>query len=91
MIFQIVKNAPIAGKSLGSDYMGEIIIYTLPTCPICSMIKKKLEEKDLYYTEKPFEELPDYIQAETDRAPVLYNGDIYMYSPKGMVDWIEAM
>lgn len=68
-----------------------IAIYTLPNCPICSMIKKKLDAKGLHYTEKPFDDLPDYVLEETNRAPVLYNGDIYMYSPKGMVDWIEAV
>ena len=70
--------------------MNEIELYTLPTCPICNMIKTKLEEYGFIYTEKSFDELPDYIKNETDRAPVLYNGEAYLYSPSDMNVWIKG-
>ena len=69
-------------------------IYTLPTCPICEMVKKKLIAKDIPFVERPFEELPEIIA--TDRAPVLAIDDsqfpgypIYMTSPIEINKWIE--
>ena len=71
-------------------------IYTLPVCPICAMIKKKLAEKEIPYVERPFEELPEFL--DTDRAPVLAidNGEnpdypIYLMSPTEINDWIKAV
>ena len=46
-----------------------IVLYTLPTCPICEMIKKKLKDKQIPYEEEDFSKLPKYI--DTDRAPVM--------------------
>ena len=46
-----------------------IVLYTLPTCPICEMIKKKLNDKNFYYEEVEFSKLPKYV--DTDRAPVM--------------------
>ena len=71
--------------------MGIIELYTLPTCPICKVIKTKLDNLGYAYEEKSFEELPDYIKEETDRAPVLFNGDAYLYSPSDIIKWIEAV
>ena len=67
--------------------MGQIEIFTLPTCPICNMIKTKLQNKGYNYIERPFEELPDTIK--TDRAPVLFNGEEYLLSPLEMKKWTE--
>ena len=67
--------------------MGQIEIFTLPTCPICNMIKTKLHDNGYSYIERPFEELPDTIK--TDRAPVLFNGEEYLFSPLEMKKWIE--
>jgi len=39
--------------------------------------------------ERSFEELPENLK--TDRAPVLYNEDVYLFSPKEISDWIEAV
>ena len=71
-------------------------IYTLPTCPICEMIKKKLEQKNIPFVERPFEELPNIL--ETDRAPVLAVDDgahpgypIYLLSPTEINEWIKAV
>ena len=71
-------------------------IYTLPTCPICEMMKKKLELKEIPYVERAFEELPVFL--DTDRAPVLAIDDaahpgypIYLMSPTEINKWIEAV
>ena len=71
-------------------------IYTLPTCPICEMVKKKLEQKEIPYVERPFEELPSTL--ETDRAPVLAVDDglhpgypIYLLTPTEINDWIKEV
>ncbi len=70
-------------------------LYTLPNCPICMMVKKKLAEKGIPYTEHPFEELPS---ETTDRAPVLVVEDelhpgyfIYLLSPTEINEWIKAV
>ena len=71
-----------------------ICIYTLPTCPICEMVKKKLTAKDLTFEEKPFEQLPEEI--DTDRAPVLEIEDpkhpgypLYLLTPSRINEWIK--
>ncbi len=46
-----------------------IVLYTLSTCPICEMIKKKMKQKDIYYEELDFSLLPENLN--TDRAPVM--------------------
>ena len=46
-----------------------IVLYTLSTCPICEMIKKKMIQKDIYYEELDFSLLPESLS--TDRAPVM--------------------
>ena len=66
-------------------------LYTLPTCPICKVIKTKLDSNNYTYKEKSFEDLPDYIKQETDRAPVLFTGEVYLYSPTEITKWIEAV
>ena len=87
-------NVRIAVKGLRGDYMTEL--YTLPTCPICEMVKKKLTLKEIPYIERSFEELPDSL--EVDRAPVLAVDDgahpgypIYLLSPMEINKWIEAV
>ena len=69
-------------------------LYTLPTCPICEMVKKKLEAKNIPFIERPFEELPS--ELETDRAPVLAIDDslhpgypIYLLTPTSINNWIK--
>lgn len=71
-------------------------LYTLPTCPICEMVKKKLATKEIPFVERNFEDLPK--ELETDRAPVLAVDDdrhprypIYLLSPTEINEWIEAV
>lgn len=87
-------NVLIAALSLGSDYMTEL--YTLPTCPICEVVKKKLTAKAIPFVERPFDELPKEIA--TDRAPVLAIDDakfpglpIFLLSPTEINKWIEEV
>lgn len=69
-------------------------LYTLPTCPICEMVKKKLEAKNIPFVERSFEDLPK--ELDTDRAPVLAVDDglhpgypIYLLTPTSINDWIK--
>ena len=71
-------------------------IYTLPTCPICEMVKKKLTAKAIPFVERSFEDLPK--ELETDRAPVLAVDDgnhpdypIYLLSPIEINKWIGTV
>ncbi len=87
-------SAHTAERNLGSDFMTEI--YTLPTCPICEMVKTKLKAKEIPFVERPFEELPGNL--EVDRAPVLAVDDgtrpgcpIYILTPMAINQWIEAI
>lgn len=71
-------------------------IYTLPTCPICEMVKKKLKAKEIPFVERDFVDLPETL--ETDRAPVLAVDDgahpgypIYLMSPLDINQWIEGV
>ena len=69
----------------------QFILYTLPTCGICHMIKTKLEEKNIQYEERNFEEIASYLQ--TDQAPALkivHNDDVkFITSPTEMVQLIN--
>jgi hypothetical protein len=51
------------------------------------MIKTKLTEKNLSYTEQSFEEIASKLN--TDRAPVLQVNNIYYTSVTDMVKWIK--
>ena len=94
MIFLIQTSALIAGSALRGEFMTEI--YTLPSCPICEMVKKKLAAKAIPFVERQFEELPK--ELVTDRAPVLAIDDakhpgypIYLLSPTEINKWIQAV
>ena len=64
-------------------------LYTLPTCPICTMVKKKLQDKGIVYEEKPFE-LGKGTLFDTDRAPILFADGIIYDGPAEMVAWINS-
>lgn len=69
----------------------EFVLYTLPTCGICHMIKAKLNEYNISYIEDDFEKIASYLQ--TDRAPVLkitHNEKVeFITSPADMVKLIQ--
>jgi glutaredoxin len=68
-----------------------VTLYTLPTCGICHMIKTKLQEKNIPFKEKNFEEIMNIIHS--DRAPALEinnNGEILLYNTlSAIVNWIN--
>ena len=71
-----------------------VYVYTLPTCPICEMVKKKMTDKGLIFEEKPFELLPK--EVGVDRAPVLEIEDsdhsgwpLYLLTPSRINEWIK--
>ena len=70
----------------------KIILYTLPSCPICHMVKTKLKNKNIDFQEKDFAEIS--AQINSVQAPALQvtdeQGNIVIYnSPSQMVAWIS--
>ena len=68
-----------------------ITLYTLTDCPICEMVKTKLNNKNIVYTEKDFSEIASSIQS--DYAPALEikeNDEAYIINnPSKIVKWIN--
>lgn len=65
----------------------QVILYTLPTCPVCNMIKTKLNAKNIPFVEEEFDKITDTLN--TDRAPVLEVDGAFLQSPSEMVSWIN--
>ena len=72
-----------------------VILYTLPSCGICKMIKTKLQAANIDYTEK---DLTNYAEElRTDHAPVLETTQetehgteiIRFFQPTDMIEWIN--
>lgn len=63
-------------------------IYTLPSCGICKMAKKKMTDKGILFEEYNLE---DYIEKlNTNSAPVLeIDENIYLTSPLEINNWIN--
>lgn len=83
-----MKLAHIVGK----DYIFKgvktmIKLYTLPTCGICKMTKKKLSNKGIPYEEL---DLTQYMEIlNTDRAPILEVDGVIYDSPLKINEWIN--
>ena len=69
----------------------EFTLYTLPNCSICHMIKTKLNEKQIKYTEAGLNEIASILNI--DHAPVLkisHNEKVdFITSPGEMVKLIN--
>lgn len=69
-----------------------IILYTLPSCPICEMVKTKLKQKNILFQILPFQQVTDIIHSE--QAPALEvkenNKSIYYTTPREIVNWINT-
>lgn len=70
----------------------KFILYTLPTCGVCHMIKTKLEKKNIQYEEHDLTEIADSLNI--DHAPVLKvindnEPDTFITSPGEMVKMIN--
>ncbi len=76
--------------------MKQVIIYTLPNCPICNMVKTKLKNKNIAFLEKDFNEIINLV--DTDLAPILditqfknpseKEERVLLFSPSSIVSWI---
>ena len=69
----------------------QVILYTLPTCPICNMIKTKLNAKNISFTEANFDKIANILH--TDRAPVLEIAEDLDLTKKGIeanVTWLQS-
>ena len=68
-----------------------IILYTLPMCGICKMVKTKLQQKNIPFIEKDFSDIAAAINS--DHAPALEineNGEATIYNnPSSIVRWIN--
>ena len=64
-----------------------VVLYTLPTCGICKMIKKKLDQKNIQYEERNLNDYLSFLQ--TDRAPVLQTAENIYNSPIEINNWIN--
>lgn len=64
-----------------------IILYTLPNCGICNMVKTKLIQKNISFEEQPFEKIASIINS--NQAPALQVEDNIYNSPSAIVKWIN--
>ena len=63
------------------------ILYTIPTCGICQVIKNKLIEKNI-----PFEEASGEIAVEkfnVNKFPIFETEEKTFFSPKEISNWIK--
>lgn len=66
-----------------------VILYTMPGCGICHMIKTRLEEKNIQFKEDDVFKVAE--QLDIDRAPVLQiNSEHFITSPSEMIAWIST-
>ena len=64
-----------------------VTLYTLPNCTICHMVSVKLNEKNIKFQEKKFEEIAQKINS--DHAPALQVNDKIYNTPSEIVQWIK--
>ena len=70
----------------------EVVLYTLPECGICKMVKTKLNQKGIAFKEGDLAEVAESMGL--DHAPVLCinkneNESEYIIAPSKIVDWIN--
>ena len=67
-----------------------VIVYTLPHCGICNMVKNKLNLKNIDFIEKDFQIIAEQIQR--DHAPaieIIDDNHTIINSPSEIVAWIN--
>lgn len=69
----------------------KVILYTLPTCSICHMVKAKLQQKNIQFEERDFQEIINVIQGEYAPAlRIIKNSEETIYNtPSQIVKWIN--
>ncbi len=66
-----------------------INLYTLPSCPVCQMVKTKLAQKNIPYNEFNLEDYTNDLH--TDRAPVLkVDTNLILKTPSEINTWINS-
>ena len=65
----------------------KVKIYTMPTCGICKVMKRKLLAKNIEFEEYSLEEYSAIF--DTMSAPVLQVGDTVLKTPTSINEWIN--
>ena len=66
--------------------MEQIILYKTPTCPTCKVLKKKLEDKGIEFTEN--EDIDEMLSMGIMNAPTLsVNGELLDFM--SALDWVK--
>ena len=66
--------------------MEQIILYKTPTCPKCKVLKKKLEDKGIEFTEN--EDIDEILSMGIMNAPTLsVNGELLDFM--SALDWVK--
>ena len=66
--------------------MEQIILYKTPTCPKCKVLKKKLEDKGIEFTEN--EDIDEMLSMGIMNAPTLsVNGELLDFM--SALDWVK--
>lgn len=66
--------------------MEQIILYKTPTCPKCKVLKKKLEDKGIEFTEN--EDIDEMLSIGIMNAPTLsVNGELLDFM--SALDWVK--
>jgi len=64
----------------------QIILYKTPTCPKCKVLKKKLEDKGIEFTEN--EDIDEMLSMGIMNAPTLsVNGELLDFM--SALDWVK--
>ena len=68
-----------------------IVLYKSSTCPQCKVVKMKLDQKGLAYTEKYVDEMtPDQLQeAGVKGIPTMFVDGVKMTNIRDMSNWIR--
>ena len=67
-----------------------VVLYSLPNCGICNMVKTKLNSKKINFIEKDFQNIAEKIQS--DHAPaieIIDDKHTILNSPSEIVAWIN--
>lgn len=66
--------------------MEQIILYKTPTCPKCKVLKRKLEDKGIEFTEN--EDIDEMLSMGIMNAPTLsVNGELLDFM--SALDWVK--
>lgn len=67
----------------------QVYLYTLPFCPRCNVLKRKLEQAGVEFTELDGKEHSDFLH--TDVFPVLETLNGIRYSFEEAIGWLSSL